>query len=111
MWKNWHSNNFEKQKVEKLMSQIRYILAAIDVQNCETIIPYLDTMLYRVSKGLGSNCRELRLCIYCSYIVVFIVVYISNIAWHVYSDVVEVFHRTRNSLLYQMYHQSNTVET
>ena len=30
MWKNWHSNNFEKQKVEKLMSQIRYILAAID---------------------------------------------------------------------------------
>ena len=31
MWKNWHSNNFEKQKVEKPMSQIPYILAAIDV--------------------------------------------------------------------------------
>ena len=30
MWKNWHSNDFEKQKVEKPMSQIPYILAAID---------------------------------------------------------------------------------
>ena len=29
MWKNWHSNNFEKQEVEKPMSQIPYILAAI----------------------------------------------------------------------------------
>ena len=38
MWKNWHSNNFEKQKVEKLMSQIRYILAAIDAVIISTSI-------------------------------------------------------------------------
>ena len=30
MWKNWLSNNFEKQNVEKPMSQISYILAAIN---------------------------------------------------------------------------------
>ena len=28
--KNWHLTNFEKQKVEKPLSQIPYILAAID---------------------------------------------------------------------------------
>ena len=32
MWKNLHLKNLEKQKVEKLMSQMPYILAAIDVE-------------------------------------------------------------------------------
>ena len=43
--KIWHSNNFEEQKVEKPMSQIPYILAAIDVYAQGTKFPIIASGL------------------------------------------------------------------